>query len=80
MFYARDDMDRARALAQEIERSGWVAPLIIVIDAEGPYILEGAHRFVALTLLGKTQFPALVVLDTESLEIDVQREERARIR
>jgi hypothetical protein len=30
---------------------------------DGPYVLEGAHRLCALFTLGKTEFPALVVLD-----------------
>jgi len=63
VFYAPDDKRRARELAEEIRESGWVAPLIIAVDEEGPYILEGAHRFVALHGLGKKYFPALVVLD-----------------
>lgn len=62
-FYSKDDMQRARELAAKIENSGWISPLIVVIDEEGPYILEGAHRMVALILLKKETFPALVVLD-----------------
>jgi hypothetical protein len=66
VFYARDDFDRARALAQKISESKTITPLIIVIDNEGPYILEGAHRYVALHYLHIKEFPALVVIDTES--------------
>ena len=39
-----------------------------VVDKEGPYILEGAHRLGALYLVGVKHIPALVVLDLESLE------------
>ena len=65
IFYAKDDFDRSKALAEKIKESGWVDPLIIVIDKEGPYLLEGAHRFVALFYLKKKYFPALVVIDLE---------------
>lgn len=65
VFYAKDDFDRARALAEKIKASGEISPLIIVIDNEGPYILEGAHRYVALYNLKAKLLPALVVVDTE---------------
>ena len=58
---------RTKALAAAIDQSGMITPLIVVEDAEGPYILEGAHRFDALRELGVKVFPALVVLDLESL-------------
>lgn len=64
-FYAKNDFDRAQALADQIAEGGWISPLIVVVDSEGPYILEGAHRFVALFYLKKKHFPAMVVLDNE---------------
>lgn len=67
VFYARNDIDKAKRLAEEIRASGEIAPLIVVIDNEGPYVLEGAHRLVALGLLGAKSLPALVVQDNESL-------------
>jgi len=58
---------RTNALAEAIEQSGHIKPLIVVIEehnrAAGPYILEGAHRFDALQILKKKTFPALVVID-----------------
>lgn len=68
VFYAKNDFDHARALAERIKESGEISPLIIVIDDEGPYILEGAHRYVALYYLKAKSFPALVVVDTEEYE------------
>ena len=65
LFYAKNDQDRARALAEKIRENGYIDPLIVVLDSEGPYILEGAHRLGALFLLGKGAFPALVVQDNE---------------
>jgi hypothetical protein len=62
VFYAANDIESARRLAEEIRNSGWVAPLIVGIDNE-PYILEGIHRFVALHELGAQTFPALVVVE-----------------
>lgn len=51
------------SLAREIERSKTIKPLIVVIDEEGPYILEGIHRVNALFNLGYQYFPALLVID-----------------
>ncbi len=66
-FYSRTDIESCRALASEIKESGEIMPLIVAVDGwkpeEGPYILEGGHRFVALHLLGIQTFPALVVAD-----------------
>jgi hypothetical protein len=50
-------------LTQIIEHSKKTSPLIVVIDDEGPYILEGWHRISALKRLGAKSFPALVVVD-----------------
>ncbi|HUS48953.1 MAG TPA: hypothetical protein VMZ91_02210, partial [Candidatus Paceibacterota bacterium] len=47
------------------KESNWISPLIVVIDSEGPYILEGGHRYVALRELGFQSFPAVIVIDTE---------------
>jgi hypothetical protein len=65
MFYAKNDHDRAKDLSRSIKESGEISPLIIVIDSEGPYILEGAHRYVALWHLKAKEFPALVVVDLD---------------
>ena len=65
VFYAADDFRQSRELASQIRESGEISPLIIAIDDEGPYILEGAHRFVALHELGAEAFPALVVIDKD---------------
>lgn len=59
---------KVRALAEKIKESGRIDPLIVVVDKDGPYILEGAHRFDALHMLGKKTFPALVVDDVQSQE------------
>ncbi|MGE3705131.1 MAG: ParB N-terminal domain-containing protein, partial [Vicinamibacterales bacterium] len=67
LFYAADDLRAVRHLAGQISESGRIKPLIVVIDAEGPYILEGAHRLGALHELGVTEFPALVVKDLEAI-------------
>jgi hypothetical protein len=68
VFYAKNDFEHSARLAEEIKASGVIAPLIVVVDKEGPYILEGAHRFVALHNLGKKSFPALVVRDDDAFE------------
>ncbi len=58
---------RTRKLMEEIEESGEIAPLIVVVgDPQGPYILEGAHRFDVLQHMGKATFPAKVVVDLDA--------------
>ena len=66
LFYAKRDFDIARHLADEISYSRQIAPLIVVVDEKGPYILEGAHRLGALGILRAKSFPALVVIDEDS--------------
>jgi hypothetical protein len=67
--YSKSESDRLDRLQARIESSKEIAPLIIVIDKEKhPYILEGGHRFDALRRMGAKSFPALVVLDQESLK------------
>ncbi len=61
--YAKDDADRVRALAAEIKASGEINPLIVGIDADGPYIIEGGHRLDALIELGAKSFPAQIVVE-----------------
>lgn len=65
-YYSPEEEQRTKLLARAIKNSGEISPLIVVVDEQGPYILEGAHRFDALRELGASSFPALVVLDTES--------------
>jgi Large polyvalent protein associated domain 38/ParB-like nuclease domain len=60
---AKKTSGRVQDLAGQIRASGEINPLIVVLDQQGPYILEGAHRIDALQLLGKTEFPAVVVVD-----------------
>lgn len=64
-FYSVDEHRRVENLASEIADSREINPLIVVEDMEGPYVLEGAHRFDALRLLRAKAFPAIVVLDLD---------------
>jgi len=62
--------ERVANLADEIKLGldsgeGKIEPLIVAVDKDGPYILEGQHRFCALHALGYKSFPALVVIDLE---------------
>jgi ParB-like chromosome segregation protein Spo0J len=54
-----------KKLAEEIKETNEINPLIVVIDNEGLYVLEGGHRLAALHLLGKKTLPALVVRDLD---------------
>lgn len=58
---------RTLALAEEIRQSGEINPLIVAIDEQGPYILEGSHRYDALKILGAKSFPAKVVVDEDAI-------------
>lgn len=58
---------RTRKLAGQIVESGELNPLIVGIDNKGPYIVEGGHRFDALISLKARSFPALVVIDRDSV-------------
>ncbi len=66
-YYSKSEETRTRILADEIFLSEMVKPLIVVEEAEGPYILEGGHRFDALRELEARSFPALVVVDLDSV-------------
>lgn len=59
------DDNKIGRLADIIGKSNKISPLIVVIDSEGPYILEGWHRISALKRLNAKSFPALVVVDLE---------------
>ena len=61
--YSVEGTERIQQIAREIKQSNTISPLIVVIDKEGPYILEGSHRISALALLKAKSFPALVVID-----------------
>jgi hypothetical protein len=67
--YSVSEEKRTQELAEAIKASGEISPLIIVVDGhkDGPYVLEGGHRFDALHILDADSFPALVVLDNEGL-------------
>ena len=75
LFYAKNDFDRVSNLAEAISGNGYISPLIVVFDFEGPYILEGAHRLAALYTLGVKEIPALVVLDTTDIEYEEDLQE-----
>lgn len=63
-YHAKDDEQRVDELAKEIKESGEITPLIVIMDAwRIPYVLEGNHRLKALKKLGKTRFPAVVIVD-----------------
>lgn len=61
--YSVEGNDKISQLMAQIKESGEISPLIVAIDGEGPYILEGSTRIDALYNLGAKSFPALVVID-----------------
>ena len=66
-FDAPPDVTKyTQQLAQQIKESGEINPLIVAVDLiNGPYILEGGHRYDALKILGVESIPAVVVLDED---------------
>ncbi len=64
-FYAKDDIQRCHQLAEEIKQSGEINPLIIAMNDNDQWIVEGGHRLSALYLLGVQSFPALIVIDED---------------
>jgi len=65
VFYATDDFARSERLAEAIRTSGEISPLIIGVDEKGPFVIEGAHRFVALWYLKARELPAVVVVEED---------------
>lgn len=78
--YSTSENERISDLQEEIGESGEINPLIVVKDAEGYYILEGAHRVDALYNLGKKKIPALVVEDLSEVESEITDEKETRKR
>lgn len=68
--YSFAENKRSTILADEIKVSRQISPLIVVVDKEGPYILEGSHRFDALYWLSIKSFPALIILDLDEEGIE----------
>lgn len=67
--YSKDGTDKINHLVDAIKASNEINPLIVVIDNEGLYILEGRHRSEALYKLGAKSLPAKLVIDKESFDI-----------
>jgi hypothetical protein len=67
--YSVDGTNKIEQLAREIHHNKFIAPLIVVIDDEGFYILEGIHRAEALFKLGVKFLPAIVVVDLENVDL-----------
>jgi hypothetical protein len=65
-FYAANDWRWSEELTEKMRRNKKIEPLIVGIDSKGPYILEGQHRFVALSKLGHQSFPELVLIDYDT--------------
>lgn len=61
-----DKLDlRTRKLMDEISQSKELNPLIVAYDSNGPYIIEGGHRFDALAASKAKSVPAMVVIDMD---------------
>lgn len=59
-----DELDqRTKNLITQINRSKKINPVIVGIDNQGAYIIEGGHRFDALMSQGFESIPAVVVID-----------------
>jgi SPP1 gp7 family putative phage head morphogenesis protein len=67
-YSSTKDNDRVASLASQIEESGEISPLIVVVDKDGPYVLEGNHRARAIKKMGKTKVPAIVLVHYDEAE------------
>lgn len=65
--YSVERTNRVRNLAAQIQKSNRIMPLIVVVDKDGPYVLEGSHRYDALHLLNAKEFPAIIVVDIDEI-------------
>jgi len=54
---------RTKDLANQINASKEINPLIVGVDSKGAYIIEGGHRFDALMAQNTKSIPAMVVID-----------------
>lgn len=68
-WYDAGTRRETEALAEALKTSDWLEPLIVGVDQDGPWILEGSHRIDALRVIGAETFPALVVIDREAISI-----------
>jgi hypothetical protein len=73
-FYSSSEETITKKLAQEIQQSQEISPLIAVYDSQGLYILEGGHRFDALKILNARSIPVLLVFDEDDLYNAVKNE------
>ena len=69
--YSVEGTKRIKKLASEIKDSGEINPLIVVLDSEGAYILEGGTRAEALYTLDAKSLPAKVVIDNSNPPLDL---------
>ena len=67
--YSTRDFERSKLLAEQLKEGKQIKPLIVAVDDEGPYILEGSHRFDALVMIGAKSFPAVVAIDAEASKL-----------
>jgi hypothetical protein len=65
LFRSADDLKRVSELAKQIKENKYIDPLIVAVDKEGAYVLEGGHRLGALNMLGVKNIPAVVVRDLD---------------
>lgn len=61
---------RTKQLGEDIRESGEISPLIVMVDDEGPYILEGGHRYDAMKIINARAIPAVVVIDRSAFGYD----------
>ena len=66
--YSVSENKRIKELEEKIRQNKVISPLIVVVDKEGEYVLEGSHRLDALYNLGIKEFPALVVEEEYEIE------------
>jgi hypothetical protein len=67
-YVSKSDLDRVGDLIGLISENERIDPLIVVMDREGLWALEGKHRLAAIQKMKIDYFPALIVLDLDNLD------------
>jgi hypothetical protein len=73
-YKSTSDIERVGTLIGLISDNERIDPLIVVMDKEGLWVLEGMHRLAAIQHMKIKNFPALIVLDLDHLEKEYKAE------
>lgn len=67
-YVSKSDIDSVNILKYQISENERIDPLIVVMDRDGLWLLEGMHRLAVIQKMKIKHFPALIVLDLDKLD------------